>query len=171
MAKEKINRGDFDTMRSYLSKKKNTKINLDDYEVYEPVSHNSNDNEDMKRALKIKQNKKNTIRLTESELKRVISESVKRVLEENKYLNKVLIIIRDKNEEPVFCKEIPYDDYEQYYSDWKRCCVNGAFITVEDDSDYGYLKSSKNDNKGVEFFGDPDHPSHYGETTSKIYGI
>lgn len=116
-------------------------------------------------------NKKNTIRLTESDLKRVISESVKRVLEENKYLNKVKIIIRDKNEEPVFCKEIPYDDYEQYYSDWKRCCVNGAFITVEDNYDQGYLQSSKNDDKGGEFFGDPDHPSHYGKTPSKIYGI
>ena len=170
MAKEKISRTEYDTMRSYLSKKKDAKINLDDYEVYEPVSHHSNDNEDIKRALKRKQNMKNTIRLTESELKKVISESVKKVLEENKYLNKVKIIIRDKNEEPVFCKEIPYDDYEQYYSDWKRCCVNGAFITVEDNYD-GYLLSSKNDDKGVEFFGDPDHPSHYGETTSKLYGI
>lgn len=83
MAKEKINRTDYDTMRSYLLKKKNPKINLDDYEVYEPVSHHSNNNEDMKRELKRKQNMKNTIKLTESELKRVISESVKTILNVN----------------------------------------------------------------------------------------
>ena len=83
MAKEKINRTDYDTMRSYLLKKKNPKINLDDYEVYEPVSRHSNNNEDMKRELKRKQNMKNTIRLTESELKRVISESVKTILNVN----------------------------------------------------------------------------------------
>jgi DNA-directed RNA polymerase subunit L len=83
MAKEKISRKEYDVMRSYLSKKKNAKVNLDDYEVDEPVSHHSNDNEDMKRTLKRKQNMKNTIRLTESDLKRVISESVKRILREN----------------------------------------------------------------------------------------
>lgn len=114
---------------------------------------------------------KNVVKLTESELKKIISESVKRVLDENKYLNKVKIIIRDKNGEPVFCKDIPYDDYEQYYSDWKGGCVNGAFITIEDDYDQGYLRSSKDDVKGVEFFGDPDHPSHYGKISSKVYGI
>lgn len=47
MAKEKISRKTYDTMRSCLSKKKNTKINLDDYEAYEPVSHHSNNNEYM----------------------------------------------------------------------------------------------------------------------------
>lgn len=61
MAKEKISRETYDTMRSSLLKKKNAKINLDDYEVDEPVSHHSNNNEDMKRTLKRKQNMKNTI--------------------------------------------------------------------------------------------------------------
>lgn len=82
MAKEKISRTKYDEMRSHLLKKKDAKVNLNDYEIDEPVSHHSNDNEDMKHILKRKQNMKNTIRLTESELKRVINESVKNILNE-----------------------------------------------------------------------------------------
>lgn len=85
MAKEKISRKEYDVMRSYLSKKKNAKVNLDDYEADEPVSHHSSNNEDMKRELKRKQNMKNTIRLTESELKSLIAESVKNILKEDDF--------------------------------------------------------------------------------------
>lgn len=46
MAKEKISRETYDTMRSYLLKKKDAKINLDDYEVNDSKkTHSASDNE------------------------------------------------------------------------------------------------------------------------------
>ena len=122
---------------------------------------------------------KRTVRLTESELKRVINESVKKVLKENEYQKpNVRVVIRNKDGNPVFSKEVSYDEHDQYYKELKQSCVNGSFVTVEPLTTslgtyvaHGYLRDSKREKMGTEFFGDPDHPSHWGKEPSKLYGI